>query len=62
MDKKWTLVRLADGRWSVRHKGEEKFILPHFGNGDPFDTAGRRIANEIEKMMNQIEREGCPIQ
>ena len=52
----WEVIRLVDGKLSVRADGEEVWILssPH-GRRDP-DV---KYASEIERMLNQIPVVSC---
>ncbi len=51
----WELCRLADGRWSVRFEGEERWILPHpsYEDDQPLEFTPQG-AMEIQRMLNQV--------
>jgi hypothetical protein len=48
----WTLIRLSDGKWSVRVGGQEVWILPILGYHKTEYTNAREYACEIERMLN----------
>ena len=57
----WELVRLFDGKWSVRWEGEERWILPQDSTGHVAPTVTGRApiiepwqAMEIQRMLNQL--------
>ena len=56
----WELIRLCDGKWSVRFEGEERWILPQSATLKQVPEGNRwpRIepwqAIEIQRMLNQL--------
>lgn len=51
MEKLWSVLRLSDGKYSVRYCGEEKWILPQMV---------LQHAAEIERMLNLIGTGAVP--
>ncbi len=44
----WEILALADGKWSVRLGGEERWLLP--------SSLGRREAISVERMLQALSR------
>lgn len=59
---KWELYRLSDGKWSVRYKGTECFILPELDAypEESWDTFEQRVAGEIAKLLNELDFKHYP--
>lgn len=51
MKREWSVLRLSDGKYSVRYCGEERWILPELTRG---------LAAEIERMLNLIGTGAVP--